>query len=140
EATAAAAYALFSAAMATGRLCGDKLINRYGASTVVRTGATLAAAGLGIGLAIHTVPAALLGWMALGAGLSTAMPSLITAAGRGGPRAVGTVAATGYLGLLAGPAAIGALASVTSLPAALALPVVLAAVVALASYRALESS
>ncbi|MGW1783945.1 MFS transporter [Streptomyces sp. NPDC002143] len=139
EATAAAAYALYSAAMAGGRLAGDRLTSRYGAPVLVRVGATLAATGLGAALITGSAPAALLGWMALGAGLSTAMPSLITAAGRGGPRAVGTVAATGYLGLLAGPAAIGAIASFTSLTTALALPVVLAAAVAFASYRALES-
>ncbi|MFC8438225.1 MFS transporter [Streptomyces griseoincarnatus] len=138
EATAAAAYALYSAAMAAGRLAGDRLTSRYGATALVRAGASVAAAGLGAALLIGSAPAALIGWMVLGAGLSTAMPSLITAAGRGGPRAVGTVAATGYLGLLAGPAAIGGLASLTSLPTALALPVVLAAAVALASYRALE--
>ncbi|MFE6938396.1 MFS transporter [Streptomyces chartreusis] len=139
EATAAAAYALYSAAMAAGRLAGGRLTGRYGAPALVRTGATLAAAGLGAALIAGSAPAALLGWMALGAGLSTAMPALITAAGRGGPRAVGTVATIGYLGLLAGPAAIGAIASFTSLTTALALPVVLAAAVAFASYRALES-
>ncbi|MDX3020141.1 MFS transporter [Streptomyces acidiscabies] len=139
EATAAAAYGLYSAAMAAGRLAGDRLTSRYGAPVLVRIGATVAAAGLGTALITGSAPAALLGWMTLGAGLSTAMPALITAAGRGGPRAVGAVAATGYLGLLAGPAAIGAVASFTSLTTALALPVVLTAAVALASYRALES-
>jgi MFS family permease len=98
----------------------------------------LAAACL-LGEGIHSAPAALIGWMALGLGLSTAVPSLISAAGRGGPRAVGAVAATGYLGLLTGPAAIGGLASLTSLPAALALPVLLAAVVALSAHRALDA-
>jgi MFS family permease len=138
QATAAAAYGLYSAAMASGRLCGDRLINYYGAPAVVRVGASLAAVGLGAGLAVGTVPAALLGWMALGLGLSTAFPCMITAAGREGPRAVSTVAAAGQIGKLTGPAAIGALASPTSLPTALALPVVLAAAVALASYRALQ--
>ncbi len=139
EATAAAAYALYSAAMAVGRLAGDRLTGRYGAPALVRAGATLAAAGLGAALIAGSAPAALLGWMALGAGLSTAMPALITAAGRGGPRAVGTVATIGYLGLLAGPAAIGAIASLTSLTTALALLVVLTATVAVVSHRALES-
>ncbi|MEW2402002.1 MFS transporter [Streptomyces sp. NPDC046862] len=138
EATAAIAYALYSAAMAAGRLVGDRLATRYGAPALVRVGAALAAGGLGTALAVGSSQAALVGWMALGAGLSTAMPSLITAAGRGGPRAVGTVAATGYVGLLTGPAAIGALASITSLPAALVLVVAMAAAVAILSYRALE--
>jgi len=139
ESAAASAYALYSAAMAAGRLLGDRLTARYGAITVVRAGALLASAGLGASLITDSAPAALAGWMALGLGLSTAVPSLITAAGRGGPRAVGTVAATGYTGLLAGPAAIGALASILTLPTALVLPVALAAVVAATARRALES-
>jgi hypothetical protein len=135
EASPAAAYAAYSASMAAGRLCGDRLTSRYGTVTVVRAGATLAAIGLGAGIAADSAPAALAGWMALGLGLSTAVPSLITAAGRGGPRTVGTVAATGCLGLMAGPAAIGALASLTGLTVALALPVLLAAVVAAAGRQ-----
>ncbi|MGX1127874.1 MFS family permease [Streptomyces glaucescens] len=138
EAIAAVAYAAYSAAMVTGRLFGDRLNARFGPTTVVRASAALAATGLGASLLIGSAPAALIGWMALGLGLSTAVPSLISAAGRGGPRAVGAVAATGYLGLLTGPAAIGALASLTSLPVALALPVLLAAVVALFAHRTLE--
>ncbi|MGW0334330.1 MFS transporter [Streptomyces sp. NPDC003011] len=138
DSVAAATYAIYSAAMATGRLLGDRLTSRYGAPAVVRTGAVVAAGGLGLSLAVGTVPAALAGWTALGLGLSITVPSLITSAGRGGPRAVGTVAAVGYVGLVAGPAAIGALASLTSLPFALVLPAVLAAVVAVTSRHALE--
>ncbi|WP_240364068.1 MFS transporter [Streptomyces sp. S1D4-20] len=139
ESVAASAYAFYSAAMAAGRLLGDRFTARFGAVTVVRAGALIASAGLAAGLLANSAPAALAGWMALGLGLSTAVPSLITAAGRGGPRAVGTVAATGYIGLLAGPAAIGALASILTLPTALVLPAVLAAVVAVTARRALES-
>ncbi|MFF7117410.1 MFS transporter [Streptomyces albogriseolus] len=138
EAIAAAAYAAYSAAMVVGRLFGDRLNARFGPTVIARAGAALATAGLGAGLLIGSAPAALIGWIALGLGLSTLVPSLISAAGRGGPRAVGAVAATGYLGLLSGPAAIGALASLTSLPIALALPVLLAAVVALFAHRALD--
>lgn len=139
ESVAASAYALYSAAMAAGRLFGDRFTARFGAVTVVRAGALVASVGLAAGLLANSAPAALAGWMALGLGLSTAVPSLITAAGRGGPRSVGAVAATGYVGLLAGPAAIGALASVLTLPIALVLPAVLAAVVAVTARRALES-
>jgi hypothetical protein len=137
-AMSAAAFALYSAAMAVGRLAGDRLTTRFGAPAMVRTGAVLAATGLTVGLAISTVPFALAGWAAFGLGLSVTIPSLITAAGVGGPRAVAAVAVTGYLGLLAGPALIGALAAITPLPAALLLPVLLAAGVAVLSHRALE--
>ncbi|MGX4693762.1 MFS transporter [Streptomyces sp. JNUCC 63] len=137
-AASAAAFALYSAAMATGRLTGDRLTAAFGAPTVVRTGAVAAATGLVTGVASFSTPLALAGWAVFGLGLSITVPSLITAAGIGGPKAVATVAVTGYLGLLAGPALIGALASVTSLSTALLLPALLAAAVAALSHRALE--
>ncbi|MCP2296054.1 hypothetical protein APR11_002482 [Nocardia amikacinitolerans] len=138
-AISAAAYAGYSAAMTAGRLVGDRLIARFGAPKVVRTGAFLASIGLVAGLAVSDVPFALAGWAAFGLGLSVTIPSLFSAAGTGGPRAVATVAVAGYLGLLAGPALIGALATVTSLPIALMLPALLAAGVAVLSHRALEN-
>ncbi|WP_217550081.1 MFS transporter [Streptomyces sp. GbtcB6] len=137
-ATSAAAYAVYSGAMAAGRLVGDRLTARFGAPAVVRTGAALAALGLTTGLAGSTITFALLGWAAFGLGLSVTVPSLITAAGAGGPRAVATVAVTGYVGLLAGPAIIGALATLTALPQALLLPALLAAAVAALAPKALE--
>ncbi|WP_328844909.1 MFS transporter [Streptomyces sp. NBC_00258] len=137
-ATSAVAYGVYSAAMAAGRLAGDRLTARFGAPAVVRAGAALAALGLATGLAGSTVVFALLGWAAFGLGLSVTIPSLITAAGIGGPRAVATVAVTGYVGLLAGPALIGALATVTALPHALLLPALLAAAVAALAPKALE--
>ncbi|MFI6012488.1 MFS transporter [Streptomyces sp. NPDC051243] len=137
-ATSAAAFALYSAAMAAGRLAGDRLTTRFGTPAVVRTGAALAALGLTAGLAGSTIASALAGWAAFGLGLSVTIPSLVTASGAGGPRAVATVAVTGYVGLLAGPALIGAIAALTSLPIALLLPALLAAAVAALARKALE--
>ncbi|MEW1599387.1 MFS transporter [Streptomyces sp. NPDC093808] len=139
-AASATAFALYSAAMAAGRLTGDRLTAAFGAPAVVRAGAVLAAAGLTIGVTGTSAPLALTGWAVFGLGLSTTVPSLITAAGAGGAKAVATVTATGYLGLLAGPALIGALASATTLPTALLLPALLAAAVAALAHRALENT
>ncbi|MFI0961393.1 MFS transporter [Streptomyces sp. NPDC021080] len=139
-AVAASSFALYSTGMAIGRLTGDRLTTRFGAPAVVRTGAVLAAAGLATGVLADSVPAALAGWALFGLGLSGTVPSLITAAGNHGPRAVATVSVTGYLGLLAGPALIGALASVTTLPTALLLPALLAAALAILIPRALENT
>ncbi|MGX1134917.1 MFS family permease [Streptomyces glaucescens] len=139
-AVAASAFALYSAAMALGRLSGDRLTAAFGAPSVVCVGAVLAAAGLAAGVLADSVPAALAGWTVFGLGLSGTVPSLITAAGTGGPKAVATVSVTGYLGLLAGPALIGALASTTTLPTALLLPALLAAAIALFAHRALENT
>ncbi|MGW0222872.1 MFS transporter [Streptomyces tendae] len=139
-AASATAFALYSAAMAAGRLTGDWLTAAFGAPTVVRAGAVLATAGLTIGVIGSSTPLALAGWAVFGLGLSTTVPSLITAAGAGGAKAVATVTATGYLGLLAGPALIGALASATTLSTALLLPALLAAAVAALAHRALENT
>ncbi|MGW4550256.1 MFS transporter [Streptomyces violaceorubidus] len=139
-AASAAAFALYSAAMAAGRLTGDRLTAAFGTPTVVRAGALLATAGLTIGVIGNSTPLALTGWTVFGLGLSTTVPSLITVAGAGGAKAVATVTATGYLGLLAGPALIGVLASATNLSTALLLPVLLAAAIAALAHRALENT
>ncbi|MFB6750647.1 MFS transporter [Streptomyces sp. NPDC056353] len=139
-ALSATAFALYSTGMAIGRLTGDRLTSAIGAPALVRTGAALAAVGLATGVLADSVPAALAGWAVFGLGLSGTVPSLITAAGRHGPRAVATVSVTGYLGLLAGPAIIGALASATTLPTALLLPALLAAALAALTRRALENT
>ncbi|OIJ91654.1 MFS transporter [Streptomyces colonosanans] len=137
-AVSAAAFAAYSAAMATGRLTGDRLTATFGPAAVVRAGAVLAAAGLTTGVLASNTSVALAGWALFGLGLSTTVPSLISAAGADGPSAVATVAVTGYLGLLAGPALIGAIASITTLPTALLLPALLAATVAALAHKALE--
>lgn len=138
-AVSATAYALYSAAMATGRLTGDRLTTAFGAPRLVRAGALLAAAALTVGVLATSIPLALTGWGLFGLGLSITVPSLISTAGLGGPKAVATVTATGYLGMLTGPAFIGALATFTTLPTALLLPALLAVAVATLSHRALET-
>ncbi|MEE1765322.1 MFS transporter [Streptomyces sp. SP18BB07] len=137
-AVSATAFALYSAAMALGRLTGDRLTAAFGTPAVVRAGGILAAAGLTAGVVTTSTPMALTGWALFGLGLSITVPCLITAAGVGGPRAVATVSVTGYLGLLAGPALIGALATLTTLSTALLLPALLAATVAALAPKALE--
>ncbi|MEY9842749.1 MFS transporter [Streptacidiphilus sp. EB103A] len=136
---AAASYWLYSAGMAAGRLMGDTLTAKLGPQTLLRTGAIVAAVGLGAGLAATNTPAAtpaaLIGWALLGLGLAPVIPLLYTAAGSYGPRAVASISTIGNLGLLGGPVAIGAIATATatSLPVALSVPVILAAALAAAS-------
>ncbi len=86
---AAAGYAAFSAAMTIGRLSGDWLTVRVGRVRIVRAGALLAAAGLSAALLIGTVPAALIGFVCVGAGFSVAVPLVFSAAGRLDSRSAG---------------------------------------------------
>jgi MFS family permease len=124
-AIAALAYAGFSLTMATGRLLGDGLSERWGAVALARRGGLLAAGAMAVALAAGVPAIALLAYLALGAGLAVIVPLIFRAAARGadaGPALAG-VTTTGYLGFLAGPPVIGALAAATSVPAALLLVV-----------------
>ncbi|MDA2811809.1 MFS transporter [Nocardiopsis sp. RSe5-2] len=130
DAVAAAGFAVFSAAMAAGRLVGDRLAARFGPVALVRSCGLLAAGGLGLALAVPVPPVALAGFALMGAGLSCVVPQAFSAATSYDParagRNLGMVAAFGYVGLLSGPVAIGAIAHLTDLRLALAVPALLA--------------
>jgi predicted MFS family arabinose efflux permease len=118
----AIAYAVFSIAMGTGRLLTDRLWARWGAGGLLRRSGALAALGFAAGLIAGTVPAAIAGFVALGLGLAGVIPTLFRAGAdqpgvSTGP-ALAAVSSLGYLGFLAGPPIIGAIAQVTSLRAA----------------------
>lgn len=132
---AALGYATFSVAMLAGRFSGDLLVRRFGAPRLVRYGGGLAALGLGIALVLNQPVIMLLGFGAVGLGLSIVYPLVFSAAGnhptlpRG--QAVASVATLGYGGFLAGPPVLGWFAELTSLRVILGLIVVLAAITAL---------
>lgn len=132
---AAAGYAVFSLTMAAGRLCGDRLAKSFQPAQLVRAGAALAAAGLGISLAIGHPLLALVGFACAGAGFSVVFPNVLSAAGRNGEMpagaAIAAVSTAGYFGFLVGPSAIGFVAELTGLGAALYIVVGLSATVAL---------
>lgn len=117
---AAVGYALFSLAMAAGRLAGHRLITRLGDTQVLLAGTLLAAAGslataLGPNLAI-----ALTGFLLVGLGLANVFPLAIGRAGLlNGARGVGLASTVAYVGPLAGPPLIGVVADQAGLRTAL---------------------
>jgi hypothetical protein len=124
-AVAALAYTGFSLAMASGRLAGDGLSVRWGPVALARRGGLLAAGAMAAALATGRPAITLLAYLALGAGLAVIVPLVFRAAATGadaGPALAG-VTTTGYLGFLAGPPIIGAVAAATSVPTALVLVV-----------------
>jgi predicted MFS family arabinose efflux permease len=138
-AVAAIGYFAFSGAMASGRLAGDGLMVRFGSRSLVRAGATLAAAGLGAALLTRTPVTAIAGWAILGCGLSTIVPITFRAAGRASPSApsagVAAVSSIGWLGFLSGPPVIGLVSSASS-SLAVGLALVVAAVTGIALLAA----
>ena len=115
----AVAYAVFSVAMGGGRLLTDRLWARWGAEGLLRRSGALAALGFAAGLGAGTAATAVAGFAALGLGLAGVIPTLFRAGAdqpgvRTGP-ALAAVSSLGYLGFLAGPPLIGAVAQLTSL-------------------------
>ncbi len=110
-ALAALGYTAFSLAMTASRITGDRLERRLGPVSLARGGSVIAAAGLGLALAVGTSTAALAGFAAMGAGLGVVVPVLFRAAGStpGVPAGVGIAAVStiGWLGFLTGPPTIG---------------------------------
>lgn len=133
EAIAAAGFALFSLAMAIGRLTGSWLTNLLGAANMIRLGGTLGAVGLSVALIGVSPALALVGFGIVGLGFSTIFPLVLSAAGETAKvpsKAIAFVSACGYGGLLLGPAIIGLLAEMTALRLALGSVVVLSVLVA----------
>ncbi|WP_198038308.1 MFS transporter [Skermanella stibiiresistens] len=134
---AGAGYAIFSAAMAVGRLTGDRMVAGLGAVAMVRWGAVLASVGLGGALLAHDPLIAIIGFGLVGLGLANIVPILFSAAGNTPGMAPGSaiaaVTTAGYCGFLAGPPLVGFVAEVIGLPGALG---ILAVAVGLMSSQA----
>jgi predicted MFS family arabinose efflux permease len=132
EENAGIGYAVFSIAMATGRLTGDAVVRKLGPVATVRIGSLVGAAGYFLAVGGSGWPATLVGFVAIGLGVANVVPLMFSAAGRRGNPSVTIPAITtlGYAGLLAGPALIGGMAHLTTLSLALASIGVLLLVVA----------
>lgn len=74
-ALAATGFIALVGAQFIGRLLGDGLVDRFGQRTVARAGATITAVGMGIALALPSVPATILGFAAAGFGVATLVPA-----------------------------------------------------------------
>jgi MFS family permease len=135
--TAAFAYGTFAATMTIGRLLADRLVARFGSMAILRYGAVAAAVGITIVTVSPWIWAAFAGWALFGLGLSGCVPQLFSAAGHADPSAAGAnvsrVAGLGYVGMLAGPAAIGWLTHLVALNHAFVLLIMLCAITAVAT-------
>ncbi|MFD9869904.1 MFS transporter [Streptomyces niveus] len=74
-ALAATGYIALVGAQFVGRLIGDRLVDRFGQRAVARTGGLIAAAGMGLALAVPTLPGTVLGFAAAGFGVATLVPA-----------------------------------------------------------------
>ena len=122
-------YIVFCVAMIIGRLSGDYLAHRWGASRVIASGGIVSGAGLGLGLLIGGIPVLITAWFLLGLGLSIVIPLMFSAAGTiatksyqgviAPSQAVAKVSGISYFGFVFGPPLIGFLADHFTLRSAL---------------------
>jgi predicted MFS family arabinose efflux permease len=109
---AAAGYAAFALAEASGRLSGTTLLERLGRTRVLILGGLTACAGMLLASLAPDVWLALAGFAVTGLGLANLFPAAIARAGRlAGSTGVALTSLLGYSGFLLGPPAIGFLAS-----------------------------
>lgn len=116
-------YAAFSVAMATMRLLGDGIVEKFQPKTVVLGGGVLAATGLFLAVSAPWVGVTLFGFILLGIGAANIVPVFFSEGGklRNVPAsiAIPAISTMGYAGQLAGPALLGFIAYRFSLSAAL---------------------
>jgi MFS family permease len=133
---AAAGYAAFSLCMAAGRFAGDAVVHRFGTRPVMAAGAALTSAGIGLAVTLPGAAGGIVGFALTGIGAACVVPLVFSSAGAAEPdparrpHALAAVATTSYLGWLAAPPAVGAVAELTSVGGGLALAAGVAATVA----------
>jgi MFS family permease len=142
-ATAGLGFVALSVAMTVGRLTGDRVVDRFGQRRVARVGGAVIAAGMGLALAVPSLPTTLVGFALAGLGVATLVPAVYAAADDlpGLRHGVGLTLVNWLLriGFLASPPLVGAIADASSLRVGL-LAVVVAGVATLVCGRVLRAT
>lgn len=132
-------YAIFAITMSVMRLTGDAVVKAVGRRNVLVFGALLGIAGYLLVVILPGWTSALVGFALVGIGAANIVPVLITLAGQEKVMpvnmSVALVATLGYLGVLAGPAAIGFIAHLSSLTAAFTMIAALFLVICAGAYK-----
>ncbi|MEV7643318.1 MFS transporter [Streptomyces rubiginosohelvolus] len=74
-ALAASGFIALVGAQFIGRIIGDRLVDRFGQRAVARSGGLITAVGMGLALAVPTLPGTVLGFALAGFGVATLVPA-----------------------------------------------------------------
>jgi MFS family permease len=114
-----AGYTAFMSTMAAGRFVADRLVTRFGIKKILQTSGIIIAVGLGIAILFPTISMSIAGFILVGAGVSSVVPLVYSAAGKSKKVSPGValaaVSTIGYLGFLMGPPIIGFISEASSL-------------------------
>lgn len=118
-ATAAMGFGIFSAAMAAGRLIGDRTVARFSRVVILRSSAIVACCGYLVALTTDITAITVFGYAMIGLGVANIVPILFSLGGSqegiGHGSGIAAIATAGYSGSLLGPAWVGFLAEASSL-------------------------
>lgn len=122
DATGGVGYMVFAIAMTVGRLTGDAVTTRLGDRATLFWSGIVAVAGFIVLLTAPVAALAMVGFLLIGLGASNIVPVLFRKAGAQTVMppalAISAMTTAGYAGVLAGPAAIGFVASAVGLHSA----------------------
>ena len=131
-------FSVFSGAMLLMRFLGDHVIQRIGQFPVAVGGALLAFVGILLVMFAPVNTLLYLGFFAIGIGSANIVPVFFSLMGRQNVMPIGTavsaVSTMGYLGILAGPAAIGFVSALTNLQTAFGMLAALSLLQALVGF------
>jgi len=112
-------YASFMVMMATGRFVGDFVILKLGRKRTLQTSGLIITAGMALSVFFPYILPATIGFMLVGVGVSSIVPSLYSVAGKNkkvsAGMAIAMVSSVSYLGFLMGPPLIGYISALSSL-------------------------
>jgi MFS family permease len=112
-------YASFMVMMASGRFLGDKIISKIGRKRTLQCSGIIISSGMAISVLFPYMVTATIGFMMVGIGVSSIIPSLYSIAGKNekvpSGIALAMVSSVSYFGFLMGPPLIGYISALSSL-------------------------
>ncbi|WP_183557217.1 MFS transporter [Mucilaginibacter sp. SP1R1] len=133
-------FTTFMATMAGGRFVADWFAHRYGLKRTLQVSGTLTATGLLIAVAFPYIYSAMAGFLLVGAGVSSVVPMVYSAAGKSKTMlpgvALAAVSTIGFMGFLIGPPVIGFIAGIATLRASFVLIAAMGVSVVIVSTKA----
>jgi MFS family permease len=112
-------YVAFMCTMATGRFISDRLLTRFGIKPILRTSGILIAAGIAIAVIFPYIITATLGFLLVGFGVSSVVPTVYGIAGKSKHMspgmAIAAVSSVSFFGFLLGPPVIGFISEASNL-------------------------
>jgi MFS family permease len=133
-------FTTFMFTMAGGRFIADWFAHKFGLKRTLQVSGSLTAVGLLIAVAFPYIYTAMAGFLLVGAGVSSVVPMVFSAAGKSKTMlpgvALAAVSTIGFLGFLVGPPIIGFIAGIATLRASFVLIALMGVSVVVVSTKA----